>query len=285
MIYSRVYVEITNICNLKCSFCHGHRRAYRRMTEKEFAHILYELRDKTGYIYYHLMGEPLTHPLLPRFLDMAAEAGFRSVITTNGTLLNTRGNSLWHAAERGRLHKISVSLHSFEEGNDTAFDRYLDDVLDFSVRAAAAGSIVALRLWNRGSGNPVDDERNDRVLALLRARFPQPWHENWKGSRLDDRLHLEWGDRFAWPDENLPVLTEGEAFCHGLLDHFGILADGTVVPCCLDSNGVIDLGNVFRSPLTDILASPRAIAMANGFRCRRATEELCRRCGYARRFV
>lgn len=284
-MYSRVYVEITNICNMHCSFCHGHHRAPRRMTEDEFAHILTELRNQTGYIYYHLMGEPLTHPLLPHFLDMAGEAGFRSVITTNGTLLSTRGESLLAAATHGRLHKVSVSLHSFEEGSDDSFEQYLTTVVDFAAKAADRGVIMALRLWNRGCGDPIADRRNDRVLAFLRECYPGEWHENWKGARLADRLHLEWGDRFAWPDMQAPVLTEGEAFCHGMLDHFGLLSDGTVVPCCLDSEGTIRLGNVFETPLSDILASPRARAMADGFRCRRATEELCRRCGYARKFV
>ena len=66
-MYSQVYVEITNICNMNCSFCHGHSRAPRQMTEGEYARVLEQLSGKTQYIYHHLMGEPLTHPLLPRF--------------------------------------------------------------------------------------------------------------------------------------------------------------------------------------------------------------------------
>lgn len=282
-MYSRVYVEITNICNMNCSFCHGHSRPARRMTEEEFAHIIGELKGQTDYIYYHLMGEPLTHPDLPRFLTMAADAGFRSVITTNGSLLATRGQCLLDAAATGRLHKVSISIHSFEEGDDASFDCYFQKVAEFADAAANAGAIVALRLWNRGC----DGGRNERIVQFLRAGFPGEWHENWKGMRMRDRLHLEWGDRFAWPDQNAPLVTDasGEAFCHGMLDHFGILSDGTVVPCCLDSDGVIALGNVHDAPLSAILSSPRACAIADGFRCRRATEDLCHRCGYARKFV
>ena len=111
-MYSRVYVEITNICNMSCSFCHGHKRAPRRMTEEEFSIILDRLQHHTQYIYYHLMGEPLTHPDLPVFLQMAKERGFRSVITTNGTLLPKRGDEILSAG----VHKVSISVHSFEDG-------------------------------------------------------------------------------------------------------------------------------------------------------------------------
>ena len=113
--------------------------------------------------------------------------------------------------------------------------------------------------------------------------LPGQWAENSRGYRIRDKLFLEWGDRFAWPDLNVPD-NGPQVSCYGLRDHFGILCDGTVVPCCLDSEGAIPLGNVFREELSDILASPRAEAMAEGFRCRKATEDLCRRCGYAQRF-
>ena len=73
-MYSRVYVEITNICNMSCSFCHGHSRESARMTAQSFAHVLSELQPYTKYIYYHLMGEPLTHPELPKFIGMAKES-------------------------------------------------------------------------------------------------------------------------------------------------------------------------------------------------------------------
>lgn len=274
-MYSRVYVEITNICNMRCSFCHGHSRSPRQMTREEFAHILQQLSGKTRYIYYHLMGEPLTHPDLPVFLRMAAEKGFASVITTNGTLLHKCGNELLSAG----VHKVSVSLHSFEGDDEHACRQYLQKVVDFADRAAEKDTIVSLRLWNKG----FDEGRNGWVESFLRQAVPEPWLENTRGYRLRDKLYLEWGDRFAWPDREAPETTDAVA-CYGLRDHFGILCDGSVVPCCLDSDGVITLGNVFTQDLTEILRSPRATAIAEGFRCRKVTEDLCRRCGYAQRF-
>lgn len=274
-MYSRVYVEITNICNMHCSFCHGHSREPRQMTEGEYAHILQQLQGKTGYIYHHLMGEPLVHPLLPRFIEMAAQAGFKPMITTNGTLLDRFGDGL---LTKG-LHKVNISVHSFEGDASEEHHRYLQKITDFAKKANEKGIIISLRLWNKGC----DDGRNDTVLDYLHAAFPSDWKENSRGYRIRDGLFLEWGDRFAWPDKFAP--NEGnQVFCYGLRDHFGILSDGTVVPCCLDSDGVIALGNVFRQELTDILESPRAKAMVEGFSQRKATEDLCCRCGYARKF-
>lgn len=274
-MYSRVYVEITNICNMNCSFCHGHSRKPRRMTQAEFARVLEQLQGKTNYVYYHLMGEPLTHPELHQFLRMASAQGFKSIITTNGTLVSQRGEALLRCG----VHKFNISLHSFEAGSDEAYERYLEQVAAFADAANSAGVIVAFRLWNRGH----DGGRNDRTLQLLRERLSGQWAENTRGYRVREKLYLEWGDRFQWPDMEAP-LQGNDVFCHGMRDHFGILSDGTVVPCCLDSDGVINLGNVFTQELTEILESHRVKAMVRGFERRCATEALCSRCGYARRF-
>ena len=275
-MYSRVYVEITNVCNMACSFCHGHSRPKGFMTCDEFSHILDQLDGKTQYIYYHLMGEPLLHPELPVFLKMASERGFRSVITTNGTLLEKRGQEILDAG----IHKVSISLHSFE-GSDTAAHRaYLQEVATFADTAAREGVVVVLRLWNRG----FDNGNNDTTLAFLKASLDGQWVANSRGLRIRDKFYLEWGDRFQWPDKDAPVQGE-QFFCYGMRDHFGILCDGTVVPCCLDSEGVIHLGNVFSEDLSSILSSGRACAIAKGFDRRIASEDLCRRCGYAQRFV
>ena len=274
-MYSRVYVEITNICNMNCSFCHGHSRTSRQMTETEYAHILAQLSGKTQYIYHHLMGEPLIHPSLPRFIQMARQAGFHPMITTNGTLLDARADALLDAG----LHKVNISVHSFEEGTEDAHRRYIEKIAAFSEKANRSGTIVSLRLWNNGC----DNGKNQTALALLQALLPGEWTPNTRGYRIRDGLFLEWGDRFSWPDLTAPEYTD-QVSCYGLRDHFGILCDGSVVPCCLDSEGVMCLGNVFEEDLADILSSDRATAIAEGFRRRKAAHALCRHCGYAQRF-
>ena len=268
-------MEITNLCNRNCTFCPGTDRENRMMTVPEFETVIGKLRGVTGYLYYHLMGEPLTHPGLPEMIGIATKLGFKSQITTNGTLLQARGQALIDA----RVHKVNISVHSFEEGSNEDYVNYINSCLDFADRASRAGIIVVLRLWNNG----YDEGRNISTLDLTKARFPWDWQEVPKGIRIREKLFIEHGDRFDWPD--LGAADGGAAvFCHGLRDHFGVLSNGTVVPCCLDHNGDIPLGNLFEQNVKEILNSPRATAMRDGFSCRKATEELCRKCGYARRF-
>lgn len=274
-MYSKVYVEITNICNKNCSFCPSTQRTPKRMTPSEFDTVISKLHGVTEYIYYHLMGEPLTHPDLPDLIRRASAEGFKSIITTNGTLLHKRGCELIDAG----VYKVNVSVHSFEDGTAEEYLRYINDCLDFADTASRAGVIVILRLWNRG----YDEGRNIDTLELIRRRFDGEWRESPRGPRIRPRLHLEYGDRFDWPDMTAPDIGD-DVYCYALKDHFAILCDGSIVPCCLDREGVITLGNVFTDDIAEVLSSPRAAAMAEGFRRRRASEELCRRCGYARRF-
>ncbi len=275
-MYNKVYVEITNICNMRCSFCHGHKRAPKQMNRDEFAYILDALTDQTQYIYYHLMGEPLIHPELPYFIQLAGVRGYKSIITTNGTLLQKHGDELLAAG----VHKVNVSLHSFEQGSVEDCLRYVEELAVFARKAAEVGTIVVFRLWNKG----FDEGKNAVALNALRNLLPGDWTENTRGIHIRDKIFLEWGERFEWPDLGEPVKGE-KFFCYGLKDQFGILADGTVVPCCLDSEGVINLGNIFTRDIGTILASERATAMVEGFQCGKATEDLCKKCGYAQRFV
>ena len=275
-MYNKVYIEITNICNMKCSFCHGHSRAPRRMSKEEFEFILGKLTQHTKYIYYHLMGEPLTHPLLPDFIKLAGEYGYKSIITTNGTLLNKRKDELLSAG----VHKVNISLHSFEDGDDESYISYVSSLADFAKAAAAAGTIVVFRLWNKG----YDGGKNEFALNLLAQNITGEWAENTRGIRVRDKIFVEFGERFEWPDSNAEI-KGNKFFCYGLKDQFGILADGTVLPCCLDSDGVINLGNIFSEDINSILSSERATAMVEGFKQGKASETLCKKCGYAQRFV
>jgi len=275
-MYNKVYIEITNICNMNCSFCHGHKRPFRRMSTEEFMLILDKLADQTKYLYYHLMGEPLTHPQLPDFIRLACRRGYKSVITTNGTLLEKRGDELLAAG----VYKVNISLHSFEKEDDEKHAAYIREMAVFAQKAAEQGVIVVFRLWNQGCS----DSRNDKTYQLLKESIPGEWAENTRGIRIRNKIHLEWGERFEWPDSKAQIKGD-RFFCYGLKDQFGILADGTVVPCCLDSDGVIALGNIFKEEISFILHSKRALAMLEGFQCGTASEELCKRCGYAQRFV
>ena len=274
--FAKIYLEISNRCNLRCAFCPGTKRPGRSMTEAEFSTLLPRLQPYTDFLYFHLMGEPLCHPLLGRFLALAGEAGFRVILTTNGTLLPLRQDLLLASPA---LHKVNVSLHAFEANDLTVpFEAYLKGCTDFG-RAAEGRVLVTYRLWNGGGAN----RRNSEILAALEQAFPRPWVEERRGIRLGERVYLEYGEKFDWPDLQAPDGGE-RVFCYGLRDQLGVLCDGTVVPCCLDHEGDLALGNLFDQTLPEILDSPRARAIYEGFSRRQAAEPLCRRCGYATRF-
>lgn len=290
MMIDRCYIEITNTCNLDCHFCPKHHRKRRQLSEEEFDLLTDRVRGKVCFLYFHLMGEPLLHPLLPQFVTMAMEKGFKTVLTSNGTLLH-RAMALLDTLP----YKIQLSLHSHESNARGELSEYMDQVMRFSTQAAGKGTCMVLRLWNQGGM----DRENEKVMRLIEKYVPKPWKERPDGFRLCDNLYLEFDRKFEWPGgggkaasddsdgkqeesdgklEASPSKSKQEYFCKALIKQIGVLSDGSLVPCCLDHDGDVILGNLFHQSLEEILASPRAQALVEGFRHHAATEPLCQSC-------
>ena len=280
-MFSRIYLEITNICNRSCAFCPGTRRAARTMTPEEFAFLAGKLRAHTKYLYLHVMGEPLVHPQLEELLSIADRLGFRVVLTTNGTLLPMRQAALLSAP---CLHKVHISLHSFEANEHGGFEAYLRGCAEFGLAAHARGILVNYRLWNLDGAETVGLKRqNDDILRALHGAFPGEWEENSWGWRLDQGVFVQYGERFDWPD--LGARDRGErGRCLALKQQVAVLCDGTVVPCCLDHEGDMALGNLFTQELDEILSQPATRQIRDGFAAGKRVHPLCRSCGYAARF-
>lgn len=314
--FKKIYVEITNKCNLFCSFCPGTKRPGKFLDAAEFSHILKEIKPHTDFIYFHLMGEPLLHPNLFEFIEMAAAEGLKVCLTTNGTLLKRNEAQLLkvlsYSAEASNgarsasspIHKISISIQSREANSKDAFlnyDTYLEECFEFG-KLAEGKTIIAYRLWNEGGEN----KDNERIEELMHQYFTQEWVRDHNSYAIGNRIFLELGDKFDWPSPDAPYIyggpsennerdTQGERaaskeikeeyYCYALKDQIGILSDGTVVPCCLDAEGQLSLGNIFEASLSEIINSPRATAIKEAFKNRRAAEDLCKRCGYASRFT
>lgn len=264
----RCYIEITNTCNLDCHFCPKHQRKRRQLSAEEFDLLTDKVRGKVCFLYFHLMGEPLLHPLLPQFITMAREKGFKTVLTSNGTLLHRAMNLLDTLP-----HKVQLSLHSHESNARGELSSYMEEVMNFATQAAAKGTCVVLRLWNQGGM----DKENELVMDYIAEYVPRPWKERPDGFRLCDNLYLEFDRKFEWPSANTSS-AKREVFCKALLKQIGVLSDGSLVPCCLDHNGDVVLGNLFHQSLEEILSSPRAQAMIEGFQHHTATEALCQNC-------
>ncbi len=261
------------------------------MSPEEFAKILEKIDGQVENVFLHLMGEPLLHPRLSEILDIADKFDISVKITTNGTLLH---KALPILVKSKNLKTVSISLHSFEAneliGEVSSFHEYLSLCIESAKRLAEADKFAVLRLWNLTDDDTASSSNKD-VLEALHHAFPSEWTQTHRGSRLAYHVFLEWGERFAWPDpiaeekketESLPS-DEKKPFCHGLSSQIGILCDGRVVPCCLDRNGDINLGNIFESSLSEILSSERATALIHDLQTRLYREPLCKSCEFSKR--
>ncbi len=277
----RIYVEIGNVCNLSCSFCHKTKREKRIMSADEFKLIVSKIKDKVKYVYLHVLGEPLLHKDLPEILQIAKDNNLKVCITTNGTLLKEKGELLINC---GAVHKVSVSLHAPEGNGEDKLQNYLEGVTAFSKAAAEKGIYVVFRLWNQdsleGKGKNI---QNSFIESFLKACFCDVWKPHGKGLRLSRNIFLEYDGVFTWPASSKGEKQQ-EGFCYGLSSQIAVLADGTVVPCCLDADGDVPLGNIFTESLDEILNSKKAQAIKNGFLNGKAVEPFCQKCTFKNRF-
>lgn len=278
----RIYIEIGNICNLDCSFCPKLKRQKRQMSISEFRTVAKKISGHTKYAYLHVMGEPLLHKNLGEFLDILNEYGIRAAITTNGTLLMQKKDVLLGAEN---LHKVSISLHA-PEANEKSIDKneYLSSCINFARLAANKGVFVVFRLWNLDSEEGLGKNGDNQFIEdFLRKEFAEEWQKRRSGFRLSKNIFLEYDGLFTWPVESTAE-ENAVGYCHAIKDQLAILADGTVTPCCLDSEGEIPLGNIFMEGLDEIMTSERAVIMKKGFERRMLTEPLCKKCTYIKRF-
>ncbi len=279
MRFKRVYVEIGNICNLNCSFCSEVKREKRQMTVSEFSHIAKEVKPFCDYLYFHIKGEPLLHPHLSEFFDIAEEYNFLINITTNGTLLDKTGDMI---LSKKALRQINISLHSFPAHK---MDGYLSTVLNFSKKASLEHKkYVVLRFWNLDNTRKTDKASLDMLNKIKEYfNFEGDLFEAMKGRSvmLEKGIFISFEEEFEWPSLENPFISD-TGICYGTRNMLGILADGTVTPCCLDANGEAPLGNVFKTPLADMMENIDKIAF--NLTNRHIDLELCKRCSYRTRF-
>ena len=287
MMFKRINIEISNICNLKCSFCPAVERTKQVMEVKEFSKILSKVARRAEEIVPHLLGEPLNHPQLALILDEADKFGVKINLTTNGILLNEeKGNLLLHPVVR----QVNFSLQAFEDNfKDQSVGVYLRRIERFVHLALELRPdlYINLRLWNLQTS--ISDLEQSDLMTQMSEIFQFSWSDihidirRRKNFKIRGRLYLHFDSRFEWPTLKRPEISK-KGYCHALTGHIGVHADGTVVPCCLDDKGVLALGNLNESSLEDILASPKAINMREGFAKGELREELCRKCDFITRF-
>lgn len=276
MLMKRAYIEITNRCNLSCAFCMKHNRPYRDMTLKEFEHVVKEVKPYTDFLYFHVQGEPLLHKQINELLDIADRENCHVQLVTNGSVLKDHIDLYRHPS----LRKISFSLQSIEYQSNTQAIPFLKTILAFCKNASENGKFCEIRFWR---DDQADMPKTKACMDYLEQHFALDETNRKNSLKLMDRVYLSYNNSFSWPDISEKKETH-EGTCHGGIDQIAILSDGTVVPCCLDCQANIPLGNIFDTPLPEILQSERYQNLIKGFRNHRITEPLCQKCTYRLRF-
>jgi len=281
--FHKVYIELTNICGLECSFCPTKTTKKHTMSLDFFEDILIQLKPYTKDIAFHVFGDPLVLSNLEKYLDISLKHNFKVHITTTGFYLkNFDLNIFLHKA----IKQINFSLNSYNKNEmKCELSEYLKPMFDLCdlKLTKKIHNFINFRLWNLDEDNS-EDKFNTEVFHILSNKFNIDLSniDFNKPKRLENQILIDFDKYFKWPSLNDQEHTNG--YCHGLSAQIAILANGTVVPCCLDSFGVINLGDLHKIPLKDILFSEKSLNIVNGFKDNIAVEELCQKCTFKNRF-
>ena len=272
MRFKKVYIEITNACNLHCPFCSSAKRLQQFMNTEDFAYILDEIAPFCKFIYLHVLGEPLLHPSFPKLLRIAHEKGFYVNLTTNETLLPKQYT---HIAEYVR--QVNLSLHADLNGQ---FPDYLTDCLYYGDILAQQGVYISYRFWNRK--HKEFDQATKQMLKVIADHY-NVRIDMQSRQKLAERRFLHMEEQFTWPSlSHSPLAVNGS--CYGMRRQCAILCDGSVVPCCLDAAGACCLGNIFAESFASILEKEKTKQITDGFQQGKIVDPLCQRCSYRMRF-
>lgn len=263
-MYKKIYVEITNACNLSCDFCIKNQRELKFMSEKEFKIILEKLKNHTKYLYFHVLGEPLMHPKINEFINLAS-LSYKVNITTNGYLIEKIKNNK-------NIRQLNISLHSYNSKYNINLDDYLNHI--FEVVDTLENTFISYRLWGNSSNV-------DKILNKLNEKYNTSLSKNSlkKNNKLKDNIYLNKEEEFIWPSMNNNYYNENGK-CYGLIDHIGVLVDGTIIPCCLDTLGIINLGNIFKDDISSLKDNKLCNEMIRGFKNNKKVHELCKKCKF-----
>ena len=272
-MFKKVYVEIGNLCNLHCQFCSLNHRKSHLMKASEFQKIAPEIKKFSDYIYLHVKGEPLIHPELEEILKICEEVKLKVNITTNGTLLLEKLEIL---KKNDCIRQVNISAHAFSEIPNFNKIKYLEglrQIVDFVKETKKF--YLSIRFWieNKEVKNEVASYLEENCGIILGDT----------DGKVYENIYSSYDEEFVWPSLDHEFIGE-TGRCLGTKDQIAILANGDVVPCCLDCNGVIVFGNCFEEKLENILKSGRFMNMRKEFGNNKVIEELCKRCSYRLKF-
>ena len=266
MNFKKIYIEITNACNLNCAFCIKNSRKINYMSLDNYKKIIDKIKGCTREVYFHILGEPLMHPDVLEFIKYANDNNILVNITTNGYLIK-------NIDMVEGIHRLNISLHSYDEKYKKDIITYLDNIFDV-VDKIRDKTFISLRLW---VGNKNANYMLDYINKRYRVNIDKL--DNNVKTKITNNLIIDSFHEFIWPDLNNDYYND-KGRCLGLIDHIGILSDGTIVPCCLDSKGIINLGNIYLDNLDDVLNKELVTTMIDGFKKGYKCQELCKHCSF-----
>ena len=232
----------------------------------------------TNLVCLHVKGEPLLQSKLEEILKILEKYNLKANITTNGTLIKEK---LEIIKKSKSVRQINFSIHSITQ-NEKLNEKYLQQI--FESAEQIENIIISYRLWNLK--NIDENSINASIIKTIENYYniqnlKQQLTEN-DFIQLKENMFINQDIEFLWPDINKEsIINKGR--CLALKDQIGILVDGTVVPCCLDNNGDIPLGNILEERLEDILNKTKSVTIKKNFENSIITCNLCRTCGFLKR--
>ncbi len=266
----RIYLEITDACNLNCPFC-TYEKGQSFMPFEKIEDCIRQIRPFCSYVYLHILGEPLLHPDFDRILDVLDENEMNLQLVTNGTLLNKHPDLLKHPC----LRKLSISLHSVN--NLSISDDYfttIDHLLEEDRNAA-----IELRFFDPDN---LSEKLND-YLNRLKEKYSFEITSKKNSYQLKENTYIYFEELFEWPKISDPEIGD-VGTCHGGVDMLGITVDSKVTLCCLDPKAHNVIGSLEESGFAHIINSPAYKKIVQEFKAHVISSPLCKRCSYRLRF-
>ncbi|MGL2390909.1 radical SAM/SPASM domain-containing protein [Helicobacter pylori] len=277
-LFKKIYVELSDICGLQCSFCPNPKNIRGVMPLKLFEKVCKEVAPLTPIITLHVLGDPCKLKNLNRYLSTAKRFSLKVDLVTSGVYLHDFETLLQDA-----IYQISISLDAgLDHHNKLNQHRYIQKILEFCRYKFEKNSEVFLNL--RIQDGTLDKHQN--LIKPFLESFECVSLEGLKSQgrvRLFKKSFLNIQKTFKWPNLNAPNPLNQKSkipYCYGLIKQVAILSNGVVVPCCMDTQAHINLGNLNHMPLKDILNSQKSIAIKTHFLNGEALELLCKNCSY-----
>ncbi|MDY6863873.1 MAG: radical SAM/SPASM domain-containing protein [Thermodesulfobacteriota bacterium] len=255
----KLYIEPTNICNLKCIHC-VHNGAMTRKPEYFDFNLFKNIIDQINYLRLHTkiqftgVGEPFFHKRIFDMIEYASERGFFTLMNTNATML-TKEMAI-RTIESG-LDYIHISLdgltrktyESIRIGAD--FYKVVENIFNlFEAKYNKKGYHLAVVL------GIIDQKRNSKEIELFEKYFAKyPFHHVVVGELFNHMGAIEEANLTYKDKKNLS--RKEYSICNTPWDLISFNCDGKAVACNYDFDNRFVIGDAAKENAMDIWNGPQ----------------------------